>query len=73
MDVIICSGEGLLDESMFIGESIFVSWEEGQEVIGGSMLLSGSLQVEVLVVGKNIVLEQMVELVKIVQQDKFFI
>ena len=69
-DAIIRSGEGLLDESMLTGESTPVSREEGQEVIGGSTLLSGSLQVEVSAVGKNTVLEQMVELVKTAQQDK---
>eukprot|EP00903_Cladosiphon_okamuranus_P000129 g129.t1 len=69
-DAVIRSGEGLLDESMLTGESTPVSREEGQEVIGGSTLLSGSLQVEVSAVGKNTVLEQMVELVKTAQQDK---
>ncbi len=69
-DAIIKEGEGLMDESMLTGESIPIPKEVGQEVIGGSTLLSGSLQVEATAVGKNTVLEQMVELVKTAQQDK---
>lgn len=69
-DALIKSGEALVDESMLTGESIPIAKEVGQEVIGGSTLLSGSLQVEATAVGKNTVLEQMVELVKTAQQDK---
>lgn len=69
-DAVVKSGEGLLDESMLTGESIPVPRSKGQEVIGGTTLLTGSLQAEVSAIGKNTVLEQMVELVKTAQQDK---
>ncbi|MEL7423645.1 MAG: cation-translocating P-type ATPase, partial [Bacteroidota bacterium] len=69
-DAVVKEGEGLLDESMLTGESMPVLREKGQEIIGGSTLISGTLQAEVIAVGKNTVLEQMVELVKTAQQDK---
>ncbi len=63
-------GVGLLDESLLTGESLPTLRTEGQDVIGGSTLISGALQVEVIAVGKRTVLEQMVEVVKTAQQDK---
>ena len=69
-DAVVRQGEGLLDESMLTGESTPVPREKGQEVIGGSTLITGTLQIEVTAIGKNTVLEQMVELVKTAQQDK---
>lgn len=63
-------GEGLLDESMLTGESLPIGKELNSELIGGSLLLKGNLQMKVTAAGKNTVLEQMVELVKTAQQDK---
>lgn len=64
------NGEGLVDESMLTGESMPAAKEEQSELIGGSTLLKGNLQMKVTASGKDTVLEQMVELVKTAQQDK---
>lgn len=69
-DARILVGGGTVDESMLTGESLPVAKALTQELIGGSLLLSGSLEAEVIAVGKDTVLEQMVELVKTAQQDK---
>lgn len=66
----VINGEGLVDESMLTGESLPVAKELKSELIGGSTLLKGNLQMEVTASGKDTVLEQMVELVKTAQQDK---
>lgn len=66
----IIKGTGQIDESMLTGESLPVDKAIGSEVIGASILQSGSLQIEVLAVGADSVLQQMIELVKTAQQDK---
>ncbi len=66
----ILKGMLLLDESMLTGESLPVEKETGQEIIGGSMILSGNAQMEVTAVGQNSLLGQMIELVKTAQNDK---
>ncbi|WP_020535763.1 heavy metal translocating P-type ATPase [Lewinella cohaerens] len=69
-DGTLVQGEGLVDESMLTGESMPAAKELSAELIGGSLLLKGNLQMKVTASGKNTVLEQMVELVKTAQQDK---
>ncbi len=69
-DGTLVQGEGLVDESMLTGESMPAAKELSSELIGGSLLLKGNLQMKVTASGKNTVLEQMVELVKTAQQDK---
>jgi Cu+-exporting ATPase len=66
----ISSGEALVDESHVTGESIPVTREAGEEVIGGSMLVRGSIRVEVTAVGEQALLGRMIELVKAARQDK---
>ncbi len=69
-DARILQGILVLDESMLTGESLPVEKESGQEIIGGSLVLSGNAQVEVTAVGRNALLGQMIELVKTAQNDK---
>jgi P-type Cu+ transporter len=69
-DARVMAGSGAVDESMLTGESMPVSKAAEDEVIGGSILVQGNLQLQVTALGKNTVLEQMVELVKTAQQDK---
>jgi Cu+-exporting ATPase len=70
MDGKVMSGQASVDESMLTGESDAIDKMEGDQVIGGSIVVAGQLLMEVESVGKNTVLGQMIELVKTAQQDK---
>lgn len=69
-DGTLLSGEVEVDESMLTGESLPVPKAEGDSLIGASVLVAGNLQMEVTAIGKDSVLQQMIELVKTAQQDK---
>jgi len=64
------AGQVEVDESMLTGESLPVSKVVGDTLIGASVLIAGNLQMEVTAIGKDSVLQQMIELVKTAQQDK---
>ena len=66
----VTSGDASIDESMLTGESTPVDKTVGDKVVGGAILLSGNLQMEVTATGKDTVLSQMIELVKTAQEDK---
>lgn len=66
----IVKGQASVDESMLTGENEPVDRSIGQTLIGGSLLVSGNVQLEVTAIGQNSVLGQMIELVKTAQQDK---
>ena len=66
----IISGEVLIDESMITGESIPVEKTAGQKVIGGTIVLNGSLRMRAETVGNETVLAKIIELVKKAQQNK---
>ena len=66
----VTQGSASVDESMLTGESTPVDKAEGDPVVGGAILLSGNLQMEVTAIGKDTLLSQMIELVKTAQQDK---
>lgn len=66
----ITQGWARIDESMLTGESLPVFKDLGEEIIGGSIIVEGSLQMEVSAVGRQSVLGQMIELIKTAQQDK---
>lgn len=70
MDGMIISGEASIDESMITGESLPVEKAQGQYLVGGSLVLSGNMEMEVTAVGKDTLLGQMIELVKSAQDDK---
>ncbi len=69
-DGTILEGQAEIDESMLTGESTPVFKTEGADVIGGSILRSGNVRVEITAAGRDTVLQQMIELVKTAQQDK---
>lgn len=70
LDGIVKEGYALVDESMLTGESLPVEKRAGDRLVGASILLSGNLRMEVIAVGKDTVLSQMIELVKTAQRDK---
>ncbi len=69
-DGTIISGEATLDEAMISGESIPVHKQQGDEVIGGTILLEGSIRIQVTRIGSDTVLAKIIALVKTAQQDK---
>jgi len=69
-DGILVEGDATVDESMITGESIPIDKSLNDELIGGSILTSGNLQMKVTAAGRDTVLQQMIELVKSAQQNK---
>ena len=69
-DGVILSGSADIDESMLTGESLPVSKQSGERVIGASVVADGNFQMRVEAAGKDTVLSQMIELVKTAQADK---
>jgi len=63
-------GHGSIDESMITGESLPVERGLNQNVVGGTMLLAGTIKVRTTAIGSETVLSQIIELVKSAQQDK---
>lgn len=70
LDGFILEGEVAVDESMLTGESLPVEKQAGDRVIGASVLVGGSMKMEVTAAGRDTVLSQMIELVKTAQEDK---
>lgn len=70
LDGIITEGSGSADESMLTGESRPVEKEEGSEVIGGSLCLSGALYVKVTRTGENTTLAKIIKFVEDAQNKK---
>lgn len=69
-DGIIIEGETSIDESMLTGESKPVYKGVGDEVIGGSINLEGSVKVRIEKIGHETYLMQIIELVKEAQMSK---
>lgn len=63
-------GNGSVDEAMISGESLPVDKTESSHVIGGTILVSGSIKIKATAIGKETVLAQIIEMVKFAQQDK---
>jgi P-type Cu2+ transporter len=70
VDGIVTEGESAIDESMVTGESLPVSKQTGDEVIGGTVNGSGSLRFKATKVGSETALAQIVQLVQIAQNSK---
>ena len=70
VDGIITSGNGSIDESMMTGESQPQIRESGNEVIGSTNIISGSIEYRATRVGENTVLRQIVRLVEKAQGSK---
>ncbi len=66
----IIEGESSLNESMLTGESKPVSKQAGDQVIGGAINGSGSLQVEVKHTGEDAYLNKVVKMVQEAQEKK---
>jgi Cu+-exporting ATPase len=69
-DGVIISGSSYIDESMITGESIPVTKNKGDEVIGGTIVIEGSLKIKAIKVGDDTLLSQIIELVKNAQNNK---
>src|SRR6266480_5522704 len=70
VDGVVTEGESAIDESMVTGESIPVSKQPGDEVIGGTVNGSGSLRFKATKVGSDTALAQIVKLVQTAQNSK---
>lgn len=66
----IVEGTSSVDESMITGESIPVRKTSGDEVVGGSLNLTGFLKVQVTRVGEDTFLSQMIKLIQEAQGAK---
>lgn len=70
MDGVVWDGTGTVDESMVTGESMPVTKQAGDEVIGGTINQSGGMLITVTRTGADTVLHQIVELVRSAQSSK---
>ncbi|HKK82635.1 MAG TPA: HAD-IC family P-type ATPase, partial [Atribacterota bacterium] len=70
VDGIVAEGSSAVDESFISGEPIPKKKGKEDEVVGGSINLSGPLIIQVTKVGKNSFLSQMIQLIKEAQGTK---
>ena len=70
LDGVLLEGDGSVDESMVTGESVPVRKAAGEEVIGGSLLNSGVLRIEITKTGDDTFLAQMIKLVEEAQSAR---
>ncbi len=70
VDGVVIEGDAAVDESMISGESVPVTKEPGDRVIGGTLSQTGRLIVEATYVGEQSVLAGIVHLVEQAQGDK---
>lgn len=70
LDGNVTEGTASVDESSFTGESVPVTKEPGQTVIGGTLNLDGALKVRVVKVGEDGFLNQIVRLMSQIAERK---
>jgi Cu+-exporting ATPase len=70
LDGIIVEGASSIDESMITGESIPVTKEVNDQVIGGTINKEGALKIEVTRIGMNTTLQQIVHMVEEAQLSR---
>lgn len=69
-DGVLERGAGSFDESMITGESVPVDRREGERVIGGTVLSSGSVVMRISAIGEDTTLAGIIRLVREAQQRK---
>ena len=69
-DGLIIKGESAVDESIATGESLPVHKSQGDNVIGATINLDGSIEVEATKIGKDTFISQMAKLVEEAQTTK---
>ncbi len=69
-DGVITKGDGYINEAMLTGESELVHKKIGHLITGASILSSGNLQMKVTAIGKDTVLNKIIDLVKNAQNEK---
>lgn len=69
-DGVILEGQGAVDESMMTGESLPIEKTVGLDVIGGTVSLTGSLDVKIAKVGSDTVLARIIRTVEEAQTGK---
>ena len=70
LDGVVISGTGTVDESMLTGESMPVEKEEGSQVTGGSINITGALYVRVTKTGQDTTLARIIKFVEDAQGKK---
>lgn len=70
VDGSVLSGTVSVDESMITGESLPVERSKGEKVIGGTIVVSGTVRMLAEKIGKETVLSKIIEMVKNAQQSK---
>ena len=70
LDGTILDGDALIDESMITGESVPVEKNKTAHVIGGTLLMSGTIRMQVDKTVNDTVLAGIIRLVKTAQQNK---
>jgi Cu+-exporting ATPase len=70
LDGVVIEGASSVDESMITGESIPISKEVGDQVIGGTINKEGAMKVEVTRIGMNTTLQQIVRMVEEAQLSR---
>lgn len=64
LDGLVLSGEGACDESLISGESVLIPKEEGDPVLGGSLLKRGNLVIQVTRSAEDSALQRIVNMVE---------
>lgn len=70
VDGVVVKGSSNIDESMLTGESMPVSKEEGDKVVGATLNANGALQVKAEKVGNDTVLARIIKMVREAQGSK---
>jgi Cu+-exporting ATPase len=70
VDGVVVKGSSNVDESMLTGESMPVSKEEGDKVVGATLNANGALQVRAEKVGNDTVLARIIKMVREAQGSK---
>ncbi|WP_324666160.1 heavy metal translocating P-type ATPase [Haloarcula sediminis] len=70
LDGVVTSGEGTVDQASLTGESVLVPKEPGDEVFGGTINESGSLEIEVTRQAHESAISRLINMVENAQSEK---